>query len=207
VAIRNGQEVGRKLAPKCPVLDLAAEHDASDARLAVVESRPDAGVNISRSRSFTRSYVLDVIQLFAVPSAEPRIVTPMRLVPSAAEYISASAPVRQPCVSGYSGWFGVVRRGRPTRIRSGRRIPVELGVPDRHDRAPEQVVVFGVPAGDRRVGVDELTHRNHARGLDDVHPMGDRDVLERLVGLIDGVRVPVLEKNDVNVEPMKSRPS
>jgi hypothetical protein len=37
--------------------------------------------------------------------------------------------------------------------------------------------------------------------------MGDRDVLERLVGLIDGVRVPVLEKNDVNVEPMKSRPS
>ncbi len=79
-----------------------------------------------------------------------------------------------------------VHAGSATR----RRIAVDPGVADRHDRSPEPVVVLGVPARDPGVRADDVAHGEHAGGVHGVHPTRRGDVLERLVVLVDRLRVP-----------------
>ena len=69
------------------------------------------------------------------------------------------AELTQPCALGYSGWFGVVSSGDQVAFGVGCRVVVQVGVSDRGDRTPEQVVVLGVHARDAGVRADHVAHR------------------------------------------------
>src|SRR3954454_16917897 len=108
----------------------------------------------------------------------------MRRVPRTKEYMSASAPDRQVCAAGYSGWFGVVSSGVQAGFAWVAGVAVDTGVPDGHHWTPEQIIELGIPAGDQRVAVDHVAHRKQARGVGGVHRVRGDDVLKPLIGLV-----------------------
>ena len=172
---------GKEVAPERPARDVAGELEALESRAAIVEARPHACVDdlpLEVVHGLERVDGRPVVR-GAVGGASDGDVDVVRPEDDGVHFCLGSGHAGVRC-----GVFGVIRcreQRRPPGIRLCRGVSIDLSIADRHDWAPEEVVVLGVPARDCRVAVDEITHGEHTRRVNEVHSVRDRNVLECLV--------------------------
>ena len=101
----------------------------------------------------------------------------------------------------------VVRRRqerRPRGVHVGRCVAIGVRRADRRHRAPQEVVVLRLHAGDAGVGRDHGAHRQQPRRVVQVEAVRRGDVAEHLVVLVDHVGVPELPDRGLSRRPREA---